>query len=392
MTDCDRVLAAIDGDEVVQVAQELIAIPSICRQEARRMVSYYGRWFDDLDIPYREYPLEDGRANFFADYGATEGPGRYLFDGHQDTKPVNGMTVDPFGGEIRDGKLYGRGACDMKSSIAAILCAMKALVRAGVKPKGGITFVSDLEEEWGGFYGLHLLLREGLLDGYDGMVCCEPSNLEIHIGNKGCFTNCYETHGTSLHSGLADNTHHVVHGMSRFIQEYLRLPYLQKENPYFGKPTVNFEKISAGIFESTVPNRCIAYVDSRLIPETPPDMVREEVTALLMRLREEGIDIVQGGPDPAWREAFGEIPAHFITPDHPLAQCAVNAYEAANGEDAVIGGCPGATLGGLMIQHGTPAIIWGPGSIIQAHTEDEWIEVSQIPKAARMYAAMMAGM
>ena len=392
MTVSERVLAAIDGEEVIQVAQDLIAIPSVCQREGRGMVSYYERWFDDLGIPYREYPVVNDRANFFADFGASDGPGRYLFDGHQDTKPVDGMTVDPYGGEIRDGRLYGRGACDMKSSIAAILCAMKALVRAGVAPKGGITFVSDLEEEWGGFNGLHLLLREGLLDGYEGMVCCEPSSLEIHIGNKGCFTTCYEIHGTSVHSGLAVSSLHAVHGMSRFIQEFISLPYLSKESPYFGASTVNFEKIEAGRFLSSVPDRCITYVDSRLIPETPPDMVNGEVTDLIERLRKDGVTVVEGTPDPSWREAFSKSPARFIPPDHPLAQRAVKAIGEATGSDAVIGGCPGATLGGLMIDRGTPAIIWGPGSIIQAHTEDEWVEVAQLPKAARMYAAMMAGM
>ena len=150
MADIEHLFNLIDNDEVIQTARDLVAIPSITTKEGRGVLEFLERWFDDLGIPYREYPVGDGRANFFADFGAAEGQRQFIFNGHQDTKPVDGMTIDPFGGEIRDGKMYGRGACDMKSGIAALLCAFKALVRAGIKPRGGITFYSDIEEEFGG--------------------------------------------------------------------------------------------------------------------------------------------------------------------------------------------------------------------------------------------------
>jgi acetylornithine deacetylase/succinyl-diaminopimelate desuccinylase-like protein len=367
----------IDDAEVVQVACELVRIPSITHREGSGIADYFERWFNDLGIPVRTYPAEGDRVNFFADFGEVPGPGKYLFNGHQDTKPTGTMTVEPFAAESRDGRMYGRGACDMKSGLAAILCAFKALVRAGVKPRAGITFYSDIEEEYGGPAGMNEMLRRGMLDGFEGLVSGEPTSLEIQIGNRGGMATCYET---------ACGEGAVIH-IARFIMEFLELPYLTIENPWFGKCTVNFEKIEG------TPDRCIACLDTRFIPETPPELVRGQITALMERLRrEEGIVIREIAPPADWRPASGAEAAAFIQPDHPLVEIARAAYRKAVGEEPVISGCPGATIAGLMIRRGTPAIILGPGNIAQAHTDDEWIEIKEIPKAARIYAELMAGM
>ena len=136
MKEIEKLFDLIDEDELIQITREIVSIPSITHQEGMGMVDFFKCWFNDLGIPVRIYPCEGGRANFFADYGKKEGPGRYIFNGHMDIKPVEGMTVAPFGGEIRDGKIYGRGTCDMKGPIASLLIALKALVRAGKKPEG----------------------------------------------------------------------------------------------------------------------------------------------------------------------------------------------------------------------------------------------------------------
>ncbi|MBT4485723.1 MAG: M20/M25/M40 family metallo-hydrolase, partial [Candidatus Latescibacteria bacterium] len=127
MKKTNSILSFIDDDEVIQVTRDLVATPSITHSEGRGMVTFMESWFGDLGIPVRLYPASNDRANFFADYGAESGPGRFLFNGHQDTKPVDGMTIDPFGREICDGRMYGRGACDMKGAIAGILRAFKSL-------------------------------------------------------------------------------------------------------------------------------------------------------------------------------------------------------------------------------------------------------------------------
>ena len=389
----EHALNLIDEEEVVRVTRDLVAIPSVSPAEGRGMVDYMERWFRDLDIPYTEYPVGDGCAHFLSHFGSVSGPGRFVFNGHQDTKPVENMTVDPFAGEIGDGKLYGRGACDMKGGIASLLCAFKALVRCGFRPKGGITFYSDIREEYGGPYAMDYILNQGILDGYEGLISCEPSNLDVQIGDKGGISACFEIRGRSAHSGIAHLGVNAIHHMAGFILEYLELPYLTKENRYFGKPTINFEMIRGGLYLSAVPDRCVACIDTRLIPETPPEEVQKEIRELMDRMgRSYGMDIRKIDPPSWWSPVFEDIPSYFIAPDHELARRACRALHAATGREAVISGCPGATIAGKMISRGVPAVICGPGSLAQAHTDDEYVPVTALHDAARIYTALMAEM
>ncbi|HDY89568.1 MAG TPA: M20 family peptidase [bacterium] len=393
MTDIEKLFNHIDEDEVIQVTKDLVAIPSITHDEGMGVVNYMERWFKDLHIPVRLYPSDNNRANFFADYGAASGPGRFIFNGHQDTKPVEGMTIDPYAGEIRDGKMYGRGTCDMKGGVAGVLCAFKTLVREGVTPKGGITFFSDIEEEYGAYAGLMWAKEQGLYKGYEGMISCEPTELEVQIGNRGCFVTSFETKGRSAHSGLAYLGVNAIHNMAHFITEFQKLPYLQDENPYFGKCTLNFERISGGLYLSAVPDSCIASLDSRLIPETPPELVQDQVNELMERMNNDyGINVSEVDPPKGWRVSNAKQKAEFIAPDHKFTLRAVRAVETATGKEAVIGGCPAVTIAMILIEMGIPAVICGPGSIAQAHTADEFVEIDQLIKAARIYTALMAEM
>jgi len=393
MADIEKLLNLIDDVEVIQVTKDMIAIPSITHHEGMGMVNYMEQWFKDLNIPMRIYPADEDRANFFADYGATSGPGRFMFNGHMDIKPVDGMTVDPYAGEIRDGKMYGRGTCDMKGGVAGVMCAMKALVRAGVKPKGGITFYSDIEEEYGGGNGYYWAKKEGLYDGYEGLISCEPTLLEVQIGNRGVFATSFETKGKSAHSALAHLGVNAIQNMAKFIIEYLKLPYLHVESPYFGKCTINFEKIDGGLYLSAVPDRCIACIDTRLIPETPPEVVQKQLEDLMDRMnREEGINISETNEPEGWRASSMKLKAETIPADHALTRRVAEAVKLGTGKEAVISGCPAVTIAMVLIEMGIPAIICGPGSIAQAHTEDEWVEIDQLVKAARTYTALMSEM
>lgn len=393
MSGYDKYLNLIDEKELIQVTQEMVAIPSITHNEGMGMVNYLEKWFKDLGIPMRIYPYDNDRANFFADFGAASGPGRYMFNGHQDIKPVSGMTIDPYAGEIKDGKMYGRGTCDMKGGIAAVLCSYKALVRAGFKPKGGITFYSDIEEEYGAAAGYYWAKEQGLYSGLEGLISCEPTLMDVQIGNRGVYVACYETKGRSAHSGLAHLGVNAVQNMAKFVVEFMKLPYLQVENKWFGKCTLNFEKIEGGLYLSAVPDRCIACVDSRLIPETPPEVVTKQIGDLMARMnKDEGINISEVDEPAGWRAGSMKLKAEYIPADHNLVRRAADAYTASNSKEARISACPAVTIAMVLIEMGIPAIICGPGSIAQAHTADEWVEVNQIIEAARTYTAMMAEM
>jgi len=181
--------------------------------------------------------------------------------------------------------------------------------------------------------------------------------------------------------------------MALFINEFLKLPYLQVENPYFGKCTVNFEKIDGGLYLSAVPDRCQACVDTRLIPETSPEVVQKQVDELMERMnREHGINISEVPQPEGWRAVTAKNRAAAIPADHPFTLRIAEAWKQALGKDPVISGCPGVTIAMVLIEMGIPAIICGPGAMSKAHTDDEYVEVEQVLKATRLYTALMAGM
>lgn len=387
----DRVLGCLDEKEVVEVASALVRIPSLTAREGMGMNGFYQAWFDDLGIPTRVFPNGKGTANFFADVGAAQGAGRYLINGHQDTKPVDGMTIEPFCGDVKDGRLLGRGAADMKGGIAAALCALKALVRAGEKPAAGITFFSDIEEEYGGYGGYYHAIEQGWLHGFEGLLSCEPSELELHIGNRGCFVTAFEVLGKAAHSGMADHGVNAVQHAAQFIVEFMQLPYLKVRNPIFGQSMLNFEKIEGGLYLSAVPDRCLVCLDSRLIPETPPEVVQGEVNELIGRLgREMGMKVREVAPPPTWRHSGQKLKAEMIPASHPLVGLMRDAISRGIGTCAVVRGCPAVTIAMAAIKEGLPSVICGPGSLLQAHTADEWAATDQIVKAARVYAAFVS--
>ena len=389
----DKIRARIDDKEVIEVTSELVKIPSVTTKEGMAMNNFFRAWFADLGIPVRLYPSESGTANFFADYGSTEGTGRYIFNGHQDTKPATGMTIDPYSGKVQDGRLYGRGSADMKGGIAAVLCALKALVRAGVRPAGAITFFSDIEEEYGGIGGYYRAIEKGLLKGYQGLISCEPTETELQIGNRGCFITAFRVAGKAAHSGMADEGINAIQEAAEFIVEYGKLPYLQTRSRIFGKSMYNFEKIEGGLYLSAVPDSCTVCLDSRIIPETPPELVQAQIDGLLAKLqRERGVRIEEIVPPASWRPVGSKLKAEAIPENHPLVGMMSAAIATATGRPAIVGGCPGITIAMAVIKEGLPAIICGPGSIKQAHTADEWVATEQIAKACHIYAAMMAQM
>jgi acetylornithine deacetylase/succinyl-diaminopimelate desuccinylase-like protein len=389
----DQICAHIDDKEVVEVASELVKIPSVTTMEGMAMNNYFQAWFADIGIPVRVYPSGKGTANLFADYGSTEGPGRYVFNGHQDTKPVTGMAINPYSGEVRDGRLHGRGSADMKGGIAAVLCALKAMVAAGVRPVGAITFYSDIEEESGGLGGYYKAIEMGLLQGYEGLISCEPTELELHIGNRGCFITAFRVAGKAAHSGMANEGVNAIQQAAEFIVEYAKLPYLQTRNPVFGRSMYNFEKIEGGLYLSAVPDSCTLCLDSRLIPETPPELVQTEIDGLLEKLRRErGIHIEEIIPPVSWRPAGSKLKAEVIPENHTLVGMMAGAIAEATGGTATVSGCPAMTIAMAVIKEGLPAVICGPGSMKQAHTADEWVSTEQIVTACHVYAAMMAKM
>lgn len=376
----ERALAAIDPTETVALAQQLVQIPSVTGREGAAISETVAGWLDTHGIPVELQEIAPGRLNVVGRVpGAGPGP-RLLLNGHLDTKPFDGMIIDPTGGVIRDGRLWGRGACDMKSGVAAVLIAARAVREAGGPRRGTMLVGFEVGEEGGGWTFPQLFTGPGACE---AMICAEPTNLEVHLGARGGMPLTITTRGLATHSGMASHGINAIQKMARIIETLSALPEFAEEEPAWGRSQVNCEQITGGgLVTASVPDRCDLRVDIRLNPGLAPERLQAALEAMFARLRAADPELsVDWAPRvPPWR-------ATQIALDDPLLAAMETAAQRVLGQPVPRAGFPGGCAAMLALNAGTPAVIFGPGHIQQAHTVDEWVALEQIPLAARVYAA-----
>ena len=380
----EKILEAIDSDEVIELAREMIRIPSITGKEGTRQTQFLAERLSDLGLEPELRKVEEDRFNVVCEMKGEEDGPKLLFEGHHDTKPFDGMTIDPLGAEIRDGKLYGRGSTDMKSALAAMLIAMKVLREHQVPLKGTLVFGSEVGEEGGGG-GIPLMQRDGSLE-CDMAVVGEPSELRVEVGNRGGWRNTIKVLGRATHSGVAQRGINAIEKMAKVILGLYDLPYLKVDDPLWGRSSMNVQRIEGGKawgLSASVADECSVLIDSRLTARTPPEEVNRQVREMLARLEAEDPEF-RIDPDTTDFAAGGRAVA--ISPDERIVRIAGDAVREVTGREPVVGTCPGWTIASAIIGLGHPAIILGPGNLEQAHSADEWVAVDQVVAAARIYA------
>lgn len=385
-TSIGPLLEQMNPDEVIRLAQELVAIPSVAGEEGTAITRYISDWFEGLGLKPRWQEVERDRFNLTCRMeGGTPGP-TLLLEGHQDTKPVHGMTIDPFNEGIRGGKLWGRGACDMKSALAGMMWVFKVLKEHSVWFRGTLVFTAEVGEECMGRWGADRMIEAGWVDA-DMAVVGEPSGLMVQLGNRGWWRKTIKVLGRATHSGTAEKGVNAILKMCKVVQELYRLPYLQVDDPIWGRSSLNVHTIhGGGRWSASVPDECTISIDSRLTPAVPPEMPMQQARALLHRMHEEDPEF-RVDPEVTCSDAGEEAAA--VSPEAEVVQAACRAVQIATGREAPLGACAGYTIASKLKQRGIPTVILGPGHIEQAHTADEWVDVNEVMMAARIYLAMV---
>ena len=284
-----------------------------------------------------------------------------VFAPHLDTVSVVGMSIDPFGGELHDGRLWGRGACDTKGPMAAMLCALKEMGDQIAELPYEIGFVGLIGEE-SGQYGAKAFVKSHQVD---FAVVGEPTNLDIVHTHKGSTWLTIASKGKAAHSSsphLGENAIYKMREVLGFLCDHIAPELAQLSDPLLGSPTINVGTISGGSKTNIVPDHCQIEVDVRTIPG-------HDFTWVTQRLAERFSDI--------------EIQARhskplYTDPDHPL----IRALEATG---ATCVGAPWFCDAAIFAGAGVPAVAIGPGSIDQAHTKDEWISVDALHGGVEFY-------
>lgn len=359
------------------MTRELVRIPSVNPVLEKggageaRIAERVAGWLDHWGYATRMIEAAPGRFNVVARRGPGPGPS-LLLNGHLDTVGVDGMP-DPFSGAVRDGRLHGRGAADMKGGIACILAVAARLSEED--PSGRLTIALTADEEHASI-GMEALAASGVRA--DAAVVCEPTSLSVMPAHKGFLwiNACVEgraAHGSRPELGV-DAIAHAGHLLVAFEAETERLAR-DTGHSLLGPASVHAGTVTGGSAPSVYPGRCEIVFERRTLPGETAEQVMREAEAVLASARRRcpGLDATL---DQGLFRAGTEVAV-----GSPLVQGLLAACERA-GVAAKVAGMSAWVDACFLNQGGTPAVCFGPGSIAQAHTNNEWIAIHEIETAA----------
>jgi acetylornithine deacetylase/succinyl-diaminopimelate desuccinylase len=377
----------IDKLDVCSITSELVRIPSCSETPGRE--SEISKYVYEFLISHGiESQLIEARPGRFNVMGTIRGSGvgrSLMLCGHLDTVPAYDMK-DHLSGEIRDGRLHGRGSCDMKGPLAAMLCAMVDIKNSGHLLKGDLVFAGVADEEEMGKGIEHIALNGPYVD---GAVVGEPTGMKIALGHKGLEWIRIDVIGKKVHGGMMENGINAI-AMAGILVQRLHNDYTKflntKVHPILGSPTINVGRICGGDQPSTVPGMCTLEVDRRWLPEETLDQVYEELEVIFESIREE---------EPRFKAvASGYYPVSELLPHKPfcteegeqIVKDALRVLERLEASDLGLTFFPAWTDAGALAGFtDAKCIVVGPGELELAHTSNESIDCNELELARSFY-------
>ena len=371
----------MNDDQITGLLQDLVRIPSVTPRgdpgtEARntgekQMAEYLADFFRKLGLDVELQEVEPGRPNLIAKFASRGGKRSLALAPHTDTVSVAGMTIDPFGGEIRDGRLFGRGACDTKGSIASMMAAMaNILPRRDFRAGDCDVYFCGLMGEEGGNDGARALMERGFR--VDFAIAGEPTECRVVYTHKGALWFKLITRGQTAHGAMPDRGVNAIGKMAPVIG-YLLGEYQEKlrelTNPALGSPTVNISIIRGGSQINIVPAVCEIEVDRRTLPGEDHEKIQADLRRKFAAL-------------PIETAVIRDCVPLLTDPANPFIQKMAAAGTAA--EPVLLSGAPWFCDAAIFAAHGVPAVGFGPGSAGPAHTPDEFIELHHLFRATRI--------
>lgn len=338
-------------------------------------------YLSDLGLSTTVHRMAPNRVNVLGVL-AGEGGGRTLMlNGHTDTVGVEGME-DPFSAAVREGKLYGRGAQDMKGSLAAMLGALKALVDGGIRLRGSLLFAAVADEEDRSLGTRHLIQRYTA----DGAVVTEPTDMEVVIAHRGMLWYEVETLGRAAHGSRYQDGIDAITQMGRFLKELDRLQQdlLEREpHPLVGCPSLHASVIEGGTDWSTYPAGCRLRLERRSIPGETPAEVTAELQKIITTLSVQDPDF-----NARLRQLLVRRPLE-TNPESGLVRSLQGAFSEKLNRSPELTGAAYWSDAALLEEAGMEAVLLGPvgGGL---HGQEEWVELSSVYELAGVLAAAAA--
>lgn len=382
--------------DALPILKKLVSIPSV--NPMGRDVSgdeyYEGRvtewlvsWLQLHHLPFEIVETAPGRANVISRIDSPGATRTILLDAHQDTVPVDGMTIPPYEPTERDGRIYGRGSCDVKGGMAAMLAAFTRLSKTRPAGMPNIVLSMTCDEEATSLGINHLVGSwSGKMPSYrlcperpDVAIIAEPTLLDIVVAHRGATRWQIKTTGRACHSSRPNEGINAIYRMAkvvRCLEDYATwLPESRPAHRLCGPATLSVGLIAGGSSVNVVPDHCVIDIDRRVLPGEDSFHVRTEV---IEHLRQQlDFELIHEEPYCLSSALGDEL-------NGQLAGSLMRSIEQVVGTRSVIG-VPFGTHASRVAAIGIPAVVFGPGDIAQAHTKDEWIAVDELQKATDIY-------
>ena len=376
----------------IKILRDLIGFDTTSRLSNLALIEAIQLQFDALDIPYElTFNAEHSKANLFATIGDAERPGLVL-SGHTDVVPVDGQewSSDPFVLRERDGKLFGRGSCDMKGFIAVCLAMAESFKQAQLPVPVHFAFSYDEEV---GCLGVRSLIAELDKRPVKPLACIvgEPSSMQIISAHKGMLDTRCTIKGCAGHSSLPDRGVNAIVAASRLIDRLQReFEEIKRNGPFdprFTPPhsTLHVGKIEGGTAVNIIPEHCEFEYEIRNIPGQDPRDIAQKVEHFAEQELLPGMRNIYRGSDIEW-----QTQALFPDLDTPESLPINDWMKTVLDDASPVGAVSYGTEAGLFSQIGIPTVVCGPGSINQAHRPDEYVEISQIEACIQFMQSLIA--
>lgn len=379
-------LEAVDRNRVVEIASELIARESEAPPGNERAAAEYAeRFLNRLGLKVRRQFCTESRFNVYGEL-AGEKPGRQIFYcGHLDVvnaEDHSRWSSPPYSPQVRGSRLYGRGACDMKGSIASLLHAAELLAPHRKDLRGMLGILLDVDEEHN-----NLGLKKWLEAPFcvpDLVVVGEPTGLSLDQGHRGVMAFRVTVTGESAHASRHREAQNAVLAAARLVAlaDGLDREMAGSGTTALGSGSIAATMIHGGTKVNTIPRECVVDFDVRITAGENAGTYKDRLERLLKIVEEE--------TGCSWSyKVTTYCPSGLLDAGHPLLKEVRRSMEdtlETPAKISVFGACCEA---GFFLERGIPALVLGPGRLEQAHNTDEYIEVDQLAEGARVYLGVI---
>jgi acetylornithine deacetylase len=387
----------------VEILSQLVETPSVNPMGGEPNGPHYGtqrlterleKTFRTLGLAVERQPVAGGEHNVIArldgDPRPEHGGPFVLLGAHQDTVPVEGMKIEPFKAVIRGSRLYGRGACDVKGGMAAMLAALARVAQLPATQRPTVAMVCTVNEEFG-FGGVRALVRawkqggSGLLTRRpDAAIIAEPTGLDVVVAHKGVVRWRCHARGRAAHSSRPELGENAIYRMARALVAVERyqnqVAGMLASHPLCGLSTISVGTIRGGASVNIVPDHAVIEIDRRLPPGETPESARQHLIEYLAGQ--------QLGFTPEYEAPYMQGPPLSDEHNRELTDRLVAVTTEVAGACRRVG-VAYATDAAFVAEAGVPSVVFGPGSIEQAHTDSEWIDLEQLKQGAEIYYRLL---